>query len=47
MTRVRNHFVFNIESLGAYKAEEIFVEAAKALKKKCKILLDELNFEEH
>lgn len=46
MTRVRNHFVFNIESLGAYKAEEIFVEAVKALKKKCKILLDELNFEE-
>jgi DNA-directed RNA polymerases I and III subunit RPAC1 len=45
MTRVRNHFIFNIESLGAYKAEDIFIEAVKALKKKCKMLLDELNFE--
>lgn len=45
MTRVRNHFVFNIESLGAYKAEEIFIEAIKVLKKKCQKLLSELDFE--
>lgn len=45
MTRVRNHFIFNIESIGAYKAEEIFIEAVKILKKKCKNLLEELSFE--
>lgn len=45
LTRVRNHFIFNIESLGAYKAEEIFIEAVKGLKKKCQELLKELNFE--
>ena len=46
MSRIRNHFIFNIESLGAYKAEEIFVEAVKLLSKKCQELLNELNFEE-
>jgi DNA-directed RNA polymerase I and III subunit RPAC1 len=45
LTRVRNHFIFNVESLGAYKAEEVFVEAAKVLKKKCQDLLKELDFE--
>ena len=44
MSRVRNHFIFTIESLGAYKPEEIFIEAVKALKKKCTFLLDELKF---
>lgn len=46
MTRVRNHFIFNIESLGAYKAEEVFIEAVKVLKKKCVKLLEELDFEQ-
>lgn len=44
MSRVRNHFIFNIESLGAYKPEEIFIESIKALKKKCQNLLEELKF---
>lgn len=44
MSRVRNHFIFTIESLGAYKPEEIFIEAVKALKKKCIFLLEELDF---
>lgn len=44
MSRVRNHFIFTIESLGAYQPEEIFIESVKALKKKCSVLLKELNF---
>lgn len=44
LSRVRNHFIFNIESLGAYKPEEIFIESVKILKKKCQKLLEELNF---
>lgn len=42
MSRVRNHFIFNVESLGALKSDVIFVEAAKVLKKKCKMFLDEI-----
>ncbi|EAA10097.5 AGAP008771-PA, partial [Anopheles gambiae str. PEST] len=34
IARVRNHFIFTVESLGALKPEVIFVEAAKVLKKK-------------
>ncbi|KAG5675531.1 hypothetical protein PVAND_005427 [Polypedilum vanderplanki] len=45
ISRVRNHFIFNIESLGAYKPEEIFILAVKTLKNKCDVLLEELNFE--
>ncbi|XP_070505494.1 DNA-directed RNA polymerases I and III subunit RPAC1 [Chironomus tepperi] len=45
LTRIRNHFVFNIESLGAYKPEDIFVEAVKILKKKAVDLLKELDFD--
>lgn len=44
MSRVRNHFIFTIESLGAYQPEDIFIESIKALKKKCQVLLDELKF---
>lgn len=44
MSRIRNHFIFTIESLGAYEPEDIFIESIKVLKKKCKVLLDELNF---
>jgi len=43
LTRVRNHFIFTIESLGAYQPEEIFLEAVKTLKKKCQLLSEELN----
>lgn len=44
MSRVRNHFIFTIESLGAYPPEDIFIESVKALKKKCSVLLQDLNF---
>uniref|UniRef100_A0A182J1L4 DNA-directed RNA polymerases I and III subunit RPAC1 n=1 Tax=Anopheles atroparvus TaxID=41427 RepID=A0A182J1L4_ANOAO len=42
IARVRNHFIFTVESLGALKPDVIFVEAAKALKKKCRMFLDEI-----
>lgn len=44
-TLVRNHFIFTIESLGAYTAAEIFIEAVKVLKKKAQTLLAELDFD--
>lgn len=44
MSRVRNHFIFTVESLGAYPPEDIFIEAVKVLKKKCQKLLEELSF---
>jgi DNA-directed RNA polymerases I and III subunit RPAC1 len=44
MSRVRNHFIFTIESIGAYPPEDIFIESVKNLKKKCQKLLEELNF---
>lgn len=42
MDRVRDHFIFTIESVGALKPDVIFMEAVKSLKKKCRTLLDEL-----
>jgi DNA-directed RNA polymerases I and III subunit RPAC1 len=44
LSRVRNHFIFTIESLGAYEPEEIFIESVKILKKKCQELMEELSF---
>lgn len=43
MSRVRDHFIFNVETLGALKPDEIFIEAVKVLQKKCQKFLDELN----
>ncbi|XP_063628048.1 DNA-directed RNA polymerases I and III subunit RPAC1 [Cydia splendana] len=43
LSRVRDHFIFNVESVGAMAPNVIFVEAVKILKEKCKSLLDELN----
>lgn len=43
MARVRNHFIFTVESVGAYKPHEIFVESLKLLKNKCRTLLNELD----
>lgn len=40
---IRDHFIFNVESLGAMKPEDIFIESVKCLKKKCRTILDELN----
>ncbi|KAK4885231.1 hypothetical protein RN001_001502 [Aquatica leii] len=42
MTKVQDHFIFNIESVGALKPDVIFIEAVKTLKDKCLSLLSEL-----
>lgn len=42
MSRIRNHFIFTIESVGALRPEDIFIEAVKSLKKKCRMILDEI-----
>lgn len=43
MSRIRDHFIFNIESVGSMTPQVIFVEAVKVLKKKCQNLLEKLN----
>lgn len=43
MSRVRNHFIFTVESVGAYKPHDIFLEAVKTLKKKCRTFINELD----
>ncbi|GAB0094495.1 DNA-directed RNA polymerases I and III subunit RPAC1 [Sergentomyia squamirostris] len=43
MSRVQNHFIFNIESVGSLKPDEIFIEAVKVLKRKCRLFLDEIS----
>lgn len=42
MSRIRDHYIFNIESVGALKPDVIFIEAVKVLKKKCRKFLDEI-----
>ena len=42
MSRIRDHFIFTVESVGALKPDVIFLEAVKELKKKCRQLIDEL-----
>ncbi|XP_023030508.1 RNA polymerase I and III subunit C [Leptinotarsa decemlineata] len=43
MTRVRDYFIFTIESVGAMQPADIFKEAVMILRNKCTDLLDELN----
>ncbi|XP_012251556.2 DNA-directed RNA polymerases I and III subunit RPAC1 [Athalia rosae] len=43
MTRVPDHFIFTIESLGALPPTVLFVEAMKTLKAKCKIFIEEID----
>lgn len=43
MARVRDHYIFTVESVGAYKPHEIFIEAVKILKEKCKKFLIEID----
>ncbi|XP_059053305.1 DNA-directed RNA polymerases I and III subunit RPAC1 [Achroia grisella] len=43
MSRIRDHFIFNVESVGAMSPNVIFIEAVKVLRDKCKCLLEELN----
>jgi DNA-directed RNA polymerase I and III subunit RPAC1 len=33
--RVRDHFIFSVESLGQWDSDELFLEAVKVLKVKC------------
>lgn len=43
MARVRDHFIFTVESVGAYQPHDIFIEAVKILKKKCQQFISELD----
>lgn len=43
MARIRDHFIFNVESVGAYQPHDIFLEAVKLLKKKCRFFINELD----
>lgn len=45
MARVRDHYIFNVESVGALKPEVIFLEAVRVLKKKCRSFIDEIESE--
>lgn len=42
MARVRDHYIFTVESVGAYRPHEIFIEAVKKLKEKCQLFLKEI-----
>ncbi|KAI9586601.1 DNA-directed RNA polymerases I and III subunit RPAC1 [Glossina fuscipes] len=42
MARIRDHYIFTVESLGALKPDVIFIEAVKLLKGKCRKFLDEI-----
>ncbi|CAG9839960.1 unnamed protein product [Diabrotica balteata] len=43
MTKIQDHFIFTIESVGAMQPDAIFREAVNTLKEKCSSLLEELN----
>ncbi|RKF56164.1 DNA-directed RNA polymerases I and III subunit RPAC1 [Golovinomyces cichoracearum] len=40
--RVRNHFIFSIESLGQWDSDELFLESVKILRLKCEALKKDL-----
>lgn len=44
LRRVKNHFIFTIESSGALPPEVLFTEAVKILEEKCEALIHELSF---
>lgn len=43
IARIRDHFIFTVESVGAYPPHDIFIEAVKILKKKCRQFIHELD----
>lgn len=43
MTKIQDHFIFTIESVGAMQPDVIFKEAVNILRNKCASLLEELN----
>jgi len=40
--RIRDHFIFSVESLGQWDSDEMFLEAVKTLKVKCEALKNNL-----
>ena len=45
MSRIADHFIFSIESVGAYKPAVLLAEALRVLQGKCQNLIH--NLEEH
>ena len=41
--RVRDHFIFKVESTGQYDADEVFLESVKILKEKCRRMVVQLD----
>merc|ERR1712238_500739 len=46
MTRVPNHFIFNVESVGMHKPAVLVAEALKVLQQKCTALTELTNLQE-
>jgi len=42
LRRVRDHFIFSVESTGAYRASDVFKEAIKVFQKKIQSLLNQV-----
>lgn len=42
LNRIRDHFMFSIESTGVYSPPDLFRECVKVLSNKCQIFLDNL-----
>jgi DNA-directed RNA polymerase I and III subunit RPAC1 len=40
--RIRDHFIFSVESVGQWDSDELFLEAVKTLKVKCEALKNSL-----
>lgn len=43
MGRKKDHFIFKIESVGAYPPNDLFLEAIKVLRNKCRMFIEQLN----
>lgn len=43
IARIRDHFIFTVESVGAYPPHDIFTEAVRLLRKKCQQYINELD----
>lgn len=43
LERIPDHFIFNVESIGAVEPAVLFLQAVKVLKQKCRTFLDELD----
>ncbi|XP_011339497.2 DNA-directed RNA polymerases I and III subunit RPAC1 [Ooceraea biroi] len=43
LTRIRDHFIFTVETVGALPSSVLFIEAVKVLKNKCRTFLAEMD----